>query len=264
VALLTDIGHDQNGKDCLSKLKKEKIDTTLVKKDRAKATSYHYVLWYDTERTILVKHEKYQYRWGKIKKLEKHPPTWIYLSSLGEDSLAFHEEIIEYLKRHPETKLAFQPGTFQIKFGAEKLKEIYARTETFFSNIEEAENILNTEEKDVLKLAKGIASLGPKMVFLSDGEKGAYFYQANELYFLPTYPDPVPVFERTGAGDAFSASIVAGLALGLSPIEAFPWGPINARSVVKYIGSQEGLLTREKLETLLKNAPANYLTTKVP
>ena len=263
-ALMTNVGDDQNGKDCLNKLKKENIDPTFIKIQKNKLTNYHYVLWYDTERTILVKHEKYEYVWTKAKKLEKHSPAWIYLSSLGENSLPFHNEIIEYLKRHPETKLAFQPGTFQIKFGAEKLKEIYARTEIFFSNVEEAQKILNSEDRNILALSKSIHALGPKMVSLSDGKGGAYLYQNNELWHIPIYQDPKPPLEATGAGDAFSSTFVSALVLGKTPLEALAWSLVNPMSVIQYIGSQEGLLTREKLEAYLKNAPADYKVKKIP
>jgi len=110
-ALMANIGDDQNGIDCLDKLEKEKVDTNFIKKESGKTTNYHYVLWYEKEHTILTKHEKYKYEWTKTKESEEyHSPAWIYLSSLGEDSLSFYNEIIEYLKRHNKVKLAFSPG----------------------------------------------------------------------------------------------------------------------------------------------------------
>jgi ribokinase len=260
-ALVTNIGNDQNGKDCLAVLEREKIDTTFVKIHENKLTNYHYVLWYDIDRTILVKHQQYERDFLKIK--DSNPPLWIYLSSLGEDSLPFHFEIAEYLKENPNIKLAFQPGTFQMKLGIEKLKDIYERTEIFFCNLEEAQRILKNESKDVLELSKGIKTLGPKIVSISDGEKGAYLYLNDELWHIPIYKDEIPPLERTGAGDAFASTFTAALALGKTPIEAFTWGPINSMSVVKQIGAQPGLLSREKLEEYLKNAPEDYKVTKI-
>ena len=170
--------------------------------------------------------------------------------------------------KFPNTKLIFQPGTFQIKFGTEKLKDIYARTEIFFCNVEEAEKILkkentNKDNAKILELSKGIAALGPKIVVLSDGPNGAYMYLNNELLHIPVYPDIAPPFERTGAGDAFSSTMTAALALGKTPLEAFTWGPINSMSVVQEIGAQKGLLSREKLEEYLKNAPESYKAEKI-
>ncbi|MDE2399709.1 MAG: carbohydrate kinase family protein [Patescibacteria group bacterium] len=258
VGLVASIGNDKHGNDCLESLKNEKVTTEYIAIEKDKITNYHYVLWYDIDRTILIKHTEFEYKLPKLPKI-----SWIYLSSLAEHSLPYHLAIIEFLKNHPETKLAFQPGTFQIKFGAEKLKEIYARTEIFFCNLEEAEKILGIEGKDVLTLSKGLMALGPKIVCISDGPNGAYLYLNDELWKIPIYPDIAPPLERTGAGDAFSSTITAGLALGKSPLEAFAWGPVNSMSVVQKVGAQAGLLSREKLEEYLKNAPANYKANRI-
>ena len=53
------------------------------------------------------------------------------------------------------------------------------------------------------------------------------------------------------------------MALGMSPLDALLWGPINSMSVVQKIGAQEGLLSKEKLEEYLKIAPENYKVTKM-
>lgn len=262
VGLVTNIGEDKHGKDCLGSLEKDKVTTRYVAVEKDKVTNYHYVLWYDIDRTILIKHTEFNYKFPALPTV-----SWIYLSSLADHSLPYHLEIAEFLKNHPETKLAFQPGTFQIKLGTEKLKEIYTRTEILFCNVEEAETILVKENigqnKDVLTLSKAIQALGPKMVSISDGPKGSYFYYNGELWHLPVYPDIAPPLERTGAGDAFSSTFTAGLALGLSPLQAFAWGPINSMSVVQEIGAQKGLLSREKLEEYLKNAPEEYKARKL-
>ena len=257
-ALVTNIGEDEYGRECLDSLKSDKVAIDYVTAEKNKNTNHHYVLWYDVDRTILIKHTEFDYKFPQIGEV-----SWAYLSSLADHSLPYHLQIEEFFKNHPETKLAFQPGTFQIKFGAEKLKNIYARTEIFFSNVEEAEIILGIKNKDILTLSKGIKALGPKMVSISDGPKGAYLYLNDELWHIPIYPDIAPPLERTGAGDAFSSTFTAALALGKTPLEAFAWGPINSMSVVQQIGAQKGLLTKEKLEEYLKNAPTDYKPRKI-
>jgi len=257
-ALVTNIGEDEYGRECLDSLKSDKVAIDYVTAEKNKNTNHHYVLWYDVDRTILIKHTEFDYKFPQIGEV-----SWAYLSSLADHSLPYHLQIEEFFKNHPEAKLAFQPGTFQIKFGAEKLKNIYARTEIFFSNVEEAEIILGIKNKDILTLSKGIKALGPKMVSISDGPKGAYLYLNDELWHIPIYPDIAPPLERTGAGDAFSSTFTAALALGKTPLEAFAWGPINSMSVVQQIGAQKGLLTKEKLEEYLKNAPTDYKPRKI-
>ena len=252
-ALFTNIGDDMNGRDCLNVLKAERVGTEYIVKNKDKKTNYHYVLWFENDRTILVKHEDYDYKVTDIK-----CPRWVYLSSMGENSLPFHYELLKYFEEHSDLKIAFQPGTFQMKFGKEKLKGIYKRTDVFFCNKEESQRILETEEGDIKKLLKSMAKLGPKIVVITDGVKGAYSYDGREMLSMRLYPDPTPPFERTGAGDAFSSTFTAALALGKSVREAMMWAPINPMSVVQQIGARAGLLTREQLEECLKKAPADY------
>ncbi|HYC83007.1 MAG TPA: carbohydrate kinase family protein [Candidatus Paceibacterota bacterium] len=256
-ALITNVGDDQAGADAIKHIANDGIDTRFIASHPGKKTNYHYVLWYGDERTILIKHETFDYKLPDI-----GSPSWIYLSSLGDNSLPFHQELGKYLQSHPEIKLAFQPGTFQIKLGAEQLKDIYARTEIFFCNVEEAKRILGTEN-EIKSLLDGIRSLGPKIAVISDGPRGAYASDGNGYWFMPIYPDPKPPVDRTGAGDSFSSTFTSAIALGKTIPEALAWGPINSMSVVQYVGAQEGLLKREKLEGYLAQAPADYVAKEI-
>lgn len=253
------IGDDLPGKMCLEKLTAEKVDTSLMVTESGKQTNHHYVLWYETERTILVKHETFTYTAPDV----AAAPAWVYLSSLADNSLPYHIELAQWLSAHPEVKMTFQPGTFQMKLGTDALKDIYARTEMFVCNKSEAERILGTApQHDLKKLLSDIQALGPKIVVITDDRKGAYAKDAEgNFYYIPMYPDTRPPLERTGAGDAFASTITAALALGKPLTEALLWGPINAMSVVQAVGAQEGLLTREALEKYLTQAPAEYALT---
>ena len=254
-ALVANIGDDLQGKECLAALAAEKVGTEFVAINTGIKTNYHYVLWYEDDRTILIKHEKYNYGMPSI-----DDPKWIYLSSLGDHTEAFHDVIADYLEAHPSVKLAFQPGTFQIKLGKERLARIYKRSEAFFCNRQEAERILGMPENTDLKaLMNGIRALGPRVVVITDGPLGAYALdEEGRTWQMPIYPDPKPPYERTGAGDAFSSTFTVALALGLPVTDALRWAPVNSMSVVQYVGAREGLLTHEKLAEWLKKAPAEY------
>ncbi|OHA80455.1 MAG: hypothetical protein A2675_04285 [Candidatus Yonathbacteria bacterium RIFCSPHIGHO2_01_FULL_51_10] len=257
-ALVADLGDDDNGRECLAQLERQGVNTHFVTVHPGKKTNYHYVLWFRDDRTILIKHEEYPYKLPDI-----GTPKWIYLSSMGENSVPYHHEIAAYLALHPEVKLAFQPGTFQIKLGTDVLRGIYDHTEVFFCNVEEARLILKGDTSPREELAKKISALGPKIAVVTDGPRGAFAYDGTDTWFMPPYPDPAPPFERTGAGDAFSSTFTAALALGKTVPEALRWAPINSMSVVQKVGAQEGLLSRENLEEFLKNAPAEYAVKKV-
>ncbi|MBI3634142.1 MAG: carbohydrate kinase family protein [Candidatus Yonathbacteria bacterium] len=258
-ALISNLGKDDDGEKCMQSLSKDGVDTRYMHSYEGMKTNYHYVLWFGDERTILIKHEDFPYTLP----LTTPGPRWLYLSSLNDKSLPFHHEITEYLATHPETKLAFQPGTFQIKLGAETLENLYAHTEVFFCNVEEARIILKTEEPDPKNLAKMMTTLGPKIAVITDGPKGAYVYDGADTWYMPVYPDPAPPYDRTGAGDSFASTFVSALALGKTPAEAIAWAPINSMSVVQKIGAQEGLLTRNELEKYLAEAPKDYRAKKL-
>ena len=257
-ALVTNLGDDENGKDILEALEKNNIDRTFVRVHAEHVSNYHYLLWHKAERTVLTKHEDYDYTLPDIGN-----PRWIYFSSVSENSLEYHQEIVRFAQEHPETKLAFQPGTFQVKLGYETLKEVYKISEVFFCNKEEARLILKTKEQNVAKLAKEMVERGPKIAAITNGSKGAYMYDGEHAWFVPPYPSSKPQVESTGAGDSFSSTFTTALALGKSPEEALMWGPINSMSVVQHIGAQEGLLTREELEKYLAEKPENYAVQKI-
>lgn len=308
--LVVNIGADENGAKCLAQLEKEGISTTHVTRHKGKKTNYHYVLWFQDERTILIKHEEYEYTFplgnttstsvagscGPDSSIvvttpnysQTQPqvaPKFLYLSSVSENALPFHTLIADYLDQHPETKLVFQPGTFQMKWGTEKLTRIYRHSELFFCNVEEAQRILQIESRDIKTLLAGLRRLGPILPIITDGPGGVSTYNSkssaagtdsvastesilgatgkheinyDEIVHLDIYPDIAPPYERTGAGDAFASTFSVAYMKGHSIIDALKWGSINSMNVCQHIGAQAGLLTHEKIEEYLKNAPAGW------
>ncbi len=257
--LLTHTGDDFYGNKNKEVLEKEKVNIDLLTREKNKRSNYHYVLWFNSERTILINHEKYDYRIPKKLKNKNIKPDFIYISSLGENTLEFHNELNNYLNENPNIRVIFQPGTFQMKFGIEKLKYIYERTEFFFCNREESMNILNTENNDIKFLLNGLKKLGIKLPVITDGPKGSYTYdEDNNVIYMPIYPDIKSPLERTGAGDAFASTFSAAKALGKDNKTALMWGSINSMSVCQYIGAQAGLLSLDKIEEYLKNKSEDW------
>ncbi len=261
VGLISNVGGDQHGRDIITHLKKEKVDTRFVTINPGKSSNYHYVLWYKDERTILIKHEEYDYHWPHLRKHEM--PKWIYFSSISQHALEYHDEMIESLERHPEIKLAFQPGTFQMEVGVERMKHVYARAELVALNREEAVFVTGGSYDNLHDLFDRLHALGPKIVVISDGPNGSYASDGTNRYSMPLYPDPAPPVERTGAGDAFTSTFVASIIRGNTIDGALQWAPISSMNVVQHVGAQEGLLTEHELAELLKKAPSSYHPTKI-
>ena len=140
-ALITDIGADTFGKEIIDYFDTEKLDRTYVRQHDGVPTNYHFVLSHNAERTILVKHEHYPYELPAFE-----APKMLYLSSLGEGTEKYHDAIADFAEKNPDMMLAFQPGTFQMKLGHEKLSRLYKRTDLFFANKEEYQRILNSKK----------------------------------------------------------------------------------------------------------------------
>ena len=257
--LMTYIGDDETGQSTLSYLQDENIATDTVSVQPGAKSNYWYVLRYGADRTMLTKNEGYNYVWQEPEQV----PDWVYLAQSGDAAWELHEELLEYLEKHPEVKLAFQPGTVHFKWGREKLAGIYRRAEILILNREEAALVTDLPIDSLADLTKALHELGPKTVVITDGPDGAYASDGERLLQIPNYPDPADPVDRTGAGDAFASTIVTALAMGESLDTALRWAPINSMSVVQHIGAQAGLLTRDALEGFLAEAPETYAVTHI-
>lgn len=245
-ALVTNVGADEDGKAVIDTLAKEQIGTEHVTMHADIPTNHHYVLSFESERTILIKHETYPYAFPN----EMSAPRAVYFSSVAEGTEAYHDEVAAYLEAHPDVFFAFQPGTFQIRVGKERLARLYARADIFFCNHEEAERILGVQGS-AQELVEGIHALGPKIVCVTNGRGGICARDKDgTITELPMYPDIAPPVERTGAGDAFSSTTTAALLLGHTLKEAMKRGAINSAHVVQKVGAQEGLVDKATLDSL--------------
>ena len=255
-AFVTNVGGDQEGRDMIAALSSNGVDHRFVRINPDKKSNYHYVLWYKEERTILIKHEEYDYHWPSLKKSEI--PRWVYFSSISEHATAYHDDVSDWLAENPTVKLAFQPGTFQMEAGTERLKAMYERSEVLILNREEAAFVGGGNHDDIHDLINHLHALGPRIVVLTDGPKGAYASDGENRFKMPLYPDPAPPVDRTGAGDAFASTFVAALAMGNTIEGALQWAPINSMSVVQKTGAQAGLLSEAALDEYLRQAPEWY------
>ena len=260
-SFVTNVGDDQHGKDMITALNAQKVDSRFVRVNPDKKSNYHYVLWYKDERTILIKHEEYDYHWPHLRPEET--PKWVYFSSISEHAIAYHDQVADWLDTNPDVKLAFQPGTFQMEAGTERLHRIYARSEVLVLNREEAANVGGGNHEDIHDLFNHLHQLGARIVVITDGPNGAYASDGENRYQMPLYPDPAPPVDRTGAGDSFASTFVAALIKGNTIEGALQWAPINSMSVVQKVGAQEGLLSEKELEEFLRNSPDSYRPTRM-
>lgn len=248
-AFYTHVGKDTQGEGILSKLKEDNINVDYAVVDHDKMSNFSTVINLHGERSILVYHEHRHYVFPKAE-----PAKWMYLSSMGEGSETIFPDICNYVDQH-QTKLVYQPGTFQLKLGSGPAAEILKRCEVFVVNKEEAELYLGMEPTNEFRRhLDGILALGPKIALVTDGPEGAYVSDGKDYIYLGIITE-APRNEATGAGDSFASAFSSALAKGKSLSDAMLWGQAQASSCIQYIGAQAGLLTQDKLEAILAAHP---------
>lgn len=245
-AIYTHVGEDLFGREILENFKHEGVDTSLVKVDKDQPTNVNIIISWEGERTILSKHQPRKYEVPKV-----HAP-WVYFSSLAPGHDYFHEPFFAYVKEN-RAKVAFNPGSYQIKEGLKAYAKLLKMTEVLILNRQEAGQLLGVDHalKNERELVARLHELGPRIVVVTDGPAGAYASDGESFHFQKATKKPAK--ERTGAGDAFSTGLTAALVLERDLPTALKWGTLNAESVTQEVGAQAGLLKRKSLEARVKN-----------
>lgn len=83
----------------------------------------------------------------------------------------------------------------------DSLLQIISKVDVLTVNDAEARQL--SGEFSLVKAAKKIQSMGPKVVIIKKGEHGALLFNENKIFFAPALPLE-DVFDPTGAGDTFA------------------------------------------------------------
>jgi sugar/nucleoside kinase (ribokinase family) len=249
VAIYGITGADPEGRSILTDLEREGIDTSLLALDRRHSTNASTALVFRGERTLFVWHQPRSYHLPDLP-----PAAWIYATSVGPRGAAvnrLHEALRCHLDRHP-TRLAFSPGTHQLHMGARSLAPLLQRSELLLLNRHEACELAHEDGPPKAQL-QALHRLGPKTVVITDGIRGSYAFDGDR--YLRTAVLPVPVVDRTGAGDAYGSTLMAALQLGRQLPIAMAWGTVQAAHVVAVFGATPGLMRRRRLQAEVNSHP---------
>ncbi len=247
-AVVSRLGDDFFGQMVVEELKKEGVDISLLIQKNGELTDYSSILLgADGGRTIFVyrgeaRLEIREIDFGKLR------AKWIYLASL-EGNLKIVEKITKIKKEF--AGVAFNPGSRELKQkGA--LKSLLKFIDVLIWNREEAEQFLgfSLEGRGFWLRASG---LGPKIVAITDGHRGAYLLTGKDVFYSPAFQSK-PI-DETGAGDAFGSALVSGLIKRWPILKSFSLAMANGASVVAEIGAKTALLTSSQAERMLKRVP---------
>ncbi len=249
------LGADNVGDMIVKRLKDEAVDATYVIQQPATSSNYSTIINYSGERTIFVYHAPRSYEFP----VKLPTPPWVYLTSMGESFRPFYIHMADWIRKNPQIKLAFNPGSWQMRADFEDIKDITSLTYLIFVNREEAEKLTGLGESSgkERELLIALSKLGPKISVITDGSKGSFAYDSINGKFFKVGVLPVDAYERTGAGDAFGSGMLAALIHGRTTEEALIWGTCNSASVIGYTGSQRGLLKFDEMNAWLARAKSS-------
>ncbi|MFH0943272.1 MAG: carbohydrate kinase family protein [Candidatus Beckwithbacteria bacterium] len=244
---VTCVGKDHWGLFIRQELRKEGVSPLYIQQVN-EPTSYSTILvGEDGGRSALIyRGASSKLSWHKVD-WEKLEADWYYISSLGGD-LNLLTKIVRTAKEK-KIKVAFNPGTSEIS-AQEKLKAFLPEVEVLIVNRQEAARITKHEFKNKEEILTDLRKLGPRLVTVTEGRKGATLMEGRKIISLPAIKREV--VEETGAGDAFGCGLVAGLIRYSSLEKALKLGLCNGASVVEHFGPKQGLLFSPEVEIWMK------------
>ncbi len=241
--LAAEIGSDEFSEKITNTLTKEGVDQTFIKRGDRQTPYFNIVLSYAGDRTILDERTPSE----EILEIGTVNPKFFYLTGLNGKWETIFDKVIS---KNPNSLFAFNPGSRQLNDGFEKTLELLPKTEILFVNLAEAQKIIGDQETDIKNLMTKLKEKGPKIAVVTDGINGSYSIdKTGNIFHIGPLSKDKPT-ERTGAGDSYAGGFIYAIIRGKPVEEAMRYGAINADSVIKKIGAQDGLLRVEELEEI--------------
>jgi sugar/nucleoside kinase (ribokinase family) len=248
-SIISTIGADYEW--ILKKLGKNKIDTSRIKIDKSRQTAS--VILVDKksgERVIL-----YNKSSGTINldKLDKIKTKWLSVSSLTGKWDKQANQIVKYISKN-KVGLILLPSTSQIRDDFADLKKLLKIARILILNRNEALEVAvksGSKSIAVKDLFNILHKLGPQIICITDGRKGAYCSDGKKIYHSPI--KKVKTVDVTGAGDAFASGFLGVYLANFSPLtrgrikegvfkKSLRMGIFNSANVVRFIGTTRGLM----------------------
>lgn len=119
---------------------------------------------------------------------------------LGNLHPAIQLSVLEQMTDKPKLVI-LDTMDFWMNTAWDSLLQIISKVDVLTVNDAEARQL--SGEFSLVKAAKKIQSMGPKVVIIKKGEHGALLFNENKIFFAPALPLE-DVFDPTGAGDTFA------------------------------------------------------------
>jgi sugar/nucleoside kinase (ribokinase family) len=293
------IGNDKAGDFIVESLKKNKVSTEHVIRTDEKPTGQSFIIPgpHGNSAVLVYRGANITLQQKELPEDAIKNANQLYITSLSGPTAHLLIPITQMAKKY-NVPVAANPGTSQLRAGATYLKEALCNINILILNSYEAELLMTSlmaplshkasegkqggvypkhcrREGQVIPelLQKPLGSMsacftlqqffntvhacGPDIIVVTNGSEGVYASDRNSIYFHPSIK--INIVSSTGAGDAFGSSFVAQLNHNKSIEDALRIGIINSSSVIKHLGTQNGLLTHDELEKIVAHLDKKML-----
>ncbi len=127
---------------------------------------------------------------------------------LGNLAPSVQSTVIERLRKRPKL-IVMDTMNFWMDIAWKDLMKTISMVDVLSINDEEARQL--SKEYSLVKAAKKIMAMGPKVLIIKKGEHGALLFSEKQVFFAPALPLE-EVFDPTGAGDTFAGGFIGYLA----------------------------------------------------
>lgn len=156
------------------------------------------------------------------------------------------EEAITRAHEQGQTTV-FDPGPLLHRVPEDRIGRILAATTVLLLTEEEAVRLVGPGSPG--HLTQALLGRGPSLVALKRGVQDALIATRAESFPQPAFT--VPARDTTGAGDAFDAAFIAGLAFGLPMRSAAMLAAAAGAVAVSKLGTGTAMPTREEISTFI-------------
>lgn len=242
-SIITRVGDEWLGKEVLANLKANKVKTNLVQVDKKESTSLSFVVTTGGARDHVAFIARSCVKNLLVSTTVPKEADWLYVNSLA--SVDWYEKLYNLFKsaKKNKVKVFWNPGAKQLALG-KKLSKLIKLVDILDLNRQEAEYLIRDfklKDGDIPGLLNAIRKAGAKNVLITDGGRGAHFYDGKMIYHHKAFK--VKPKNTTGAGDAFGSGFLAGyISSGYRINHAMRWGMLNSHGVILQTGAQKGLL----------------------
>jgi 2-dehydro-3-deoxygluconokinase len=250
VAFIGKVGTDARGRDLLSALEDDGVNTSFCCRVAGKSTTFQIVLTVDDDWSVMLWNdpaldlmsediEAKAVRIARFVHLDGYNMFSDQQKEMVERTLSLAQEFGTQVSIDASTRMALEQPEY--------LYSIMSKADIAFANMTEARHLTRCDQKEDMITA--IQAEGFRYFILKAGDRGAYAITENNFFFIPAFQ--VDVIDTVGAGDGMVAGVLSALVKGKDIREAVQEGAAVGALVCTGAGFLGRDFTRSEIDDIL-------------